>query len=175
MSDSPLTIDGWAVYAHPLFLDQLEGLVAEAARVKGKNPEGYTGTRAAKLLAAVLKVAFEIVPADPARPEYRQGTTLGPEYKHWFRVEFLQQYRLFYRYRDTAAHKVIILAWVNDERTLRAYGSRSDAYATFRRMLQHGNPPDDWTALMEAASTRTARDRLKRSRPSTGSRSEPEA
>jgi transposase len=37
--------------------------------------------------------------------------------------------RLFFRYRETKTAKIIILAWVNDEQTLRAYGKASDAYA----------------------------------------------
>ncbi len=37
-----------------------------------------------------------------------------------------------------------MLAWVNDEKTKRAYGSRTDAYAVFARMLKNGHPPDDW-------------------------------
>ncbi|MFV1920915.1 type II toxin-antitoxin system YhaV family toxin, partial [Sphingomonas sp. MJ1 (PH-R8)] len=47
---------------------------------------------------------------------------------------------------------------VNDATTLRTYGSRTDAYAVFKGMLDKGNPPDDWTALLKAASTNVARD-----------------
>ncbi len=66
-------------------------------------------------------------PMSPTRPEYRQGTTLGDGYKHWFRAKFFQQYRLFFRYH--ASSKVIVLAWwVNDEDTKRAYGRNNDAY-----------------------------------------------
>jgi len=36
---------------------------------------------------------------------------------------------------------------------LRSYGSRGDAYAVFRAMLEDGNPPDSWKDLLEAAST----------------------
>lgn len=164
MNDGPLVIDGWEIHAHPLFLDQIEGLVADVEAARAKDPEGYGKKRAAKLLAAVLKVAFEIIPENPARTEYRQGNTLGDRHKHWFRVAFLQQYRLFFRYRETVERKVIVLAWINDETTLRSYGSRSDAYAVFRRMLAQGNPPDDWEALLKAASDKGARIRLGRSR-----------
>ena len=75
--------------------------------------------------------------------------TLGDQRKHWFRAKFFQQYRLFYRF-DSDAH-VIVLAWVNDEQTLRAYGSRTDAYVTFRGMLENGNQPDDLDALLREA------------------------
>jgi toxin YhaV len=42
----------------------------------------------------------------------------------------------------------LIYAWVNDQQTLRTYGSRSDAYAVFAAMLKNGNPPDDWQSLL---------------------------
>ena len=126
---------------------------------------GHRKKRAAKLLAAILKVAFEDIPADPTRSAYRQGDTLGDDFKHWFRAKFLQQIRLFFRYQETKAAKVIVLAWVNDDDTLRAYGKASDAYAVFRKMLKKGDPPDEWEELMAAAAEDSARTRLARVRP----------
>jgi toxin YhaV len=46
---------------------------------------------------------------------------------------------------------VIVLAWVNDEDTKRAYESNDDAYRVFRKMLESGHPPDDWNALRAQA------------------------
>ncbi len=148
MSEPPFEINGWTIYAHPLFLDQIEALVTEVEKAKSKDPTGYKNKRASKLLSAILKVALEDIPADPTRAVYRQGDTLGNDYKHWFRAKFLQQFRLFFRYQETKAAKVIVLAWVNDEDTLRAYGKANDAYAVFRKMLKKGNPPDDWDGLL---------------------------
>ncbi|MCI0600812.1 MAG: type II toxin-antitoxin system YhaV family toxin, partial [Beijerinckiaceae bacterium] len=91
MSEAPLEINGWAIYAHPLFLDQIEALAAEVEKARQRDPAGYKEKRAAKLLAAILKVALEDIPSDPARAVYRQGDTLGDDYKHWFRAKFLQQ------------------------------------------------------------------------------------
>ncbi|EIZ86603.1 hypothetical protein WYO_0713 [Methylobacterium sp. GXF4] len=167
MTDAPLIANGWAIYAHPLFLDQLEDLVSRVEEARARDPDGYRNTRAAKLLAAVLRVAFGAIPTDPTRPEYRQGDTLGAKHKHWFRAKFLQQYRLFFRYKEAAGRRVIVLAWVNDDQTRRAYGSRSDAYAVFQKMLRSGKPPDDWDALLQEASDSTARSRLERARSRT--------
>lgn len=50
-----------------------------------------------------------------------------------------------------------MLAWLNDEKTLRAYGSRADAYATFRGMLDGGNPPEDFDELLKEAEGATQR------------------
>jgi toxin YhaV len=94
-------------------------------------------------------LAFDVIPQDPARPEYRQGATLGDDHKHWFRAKFFQQYRIFFRYH--APSKVIVFAWVNDEGTKRAYESSDDAYRVFRKMLESGHPPDDWGQLLAEA------------------------
>lgn len=95
------------------------------------------------------RLAFALIPQDPARPEYRQGQALGPKHRHWFRARFYQQYRLFFRYQAKA--RVIVYAWVNDADTRRAYGSATDAYRVFRRMIESGNPPDSWDELLKTA------------------------
>lgn len=146
---TPLLINGWSVFAHPLFLDQIQRLGQQVQALREKYPETYPQKNAFKRLAAILRLAFEIIPQDPSRPEYRQGGTLGDEHKHWFRAKFFQQYRLFFRYHGPS--KVIVLAWVNDEDTKRAYESNDDAYRVFRKMLGSGHPPDDWDELLGEA------------------------
>jgi toxin YhaV len=175
VSEATVEVNGWTIYAHPLFLDQLERMIAAVEKARKKDPKGYKKKRAAKLLAAVLKVAFEDIPSDPTRDTYRQGDTLGDEYKHWFRAKFLQQFRLFFRYQQSETSKVVVLAWVNDESTLRAYESTSDAYLVFRKMLKRGNPPDTWKqrrresascAAGHAESDTSASQRIKGARQS---------
>lgn len=146
---APLVIHGWTVFAHPLFLAQLEVLAQQVEALKQKDPSGYVKKNASKRLAAITKLAFDIIPQDPSRPEYRQGSTLGDDHKHWFRAKFFQQYRLFFRYHVSS--KVIVFAWVNDEDTKRAYESSDDAYRVFRKMLGRGQPPDDWNQLLAEA------------------------
>jgi toxin YhaV len=153
-----MQVGDWKVYAHPLFLDQLDALTLAVDRARRKDPTAYVNGRDAKMLAAVLKLAFEDIPADPAHKRFEQGETLGADRKHWRRAKFYQQYRLFFRF-STAA-KVIVLAWVNDEQTKRAYGNRTDAYATFAKMLKSGHPPDDWNTLLKAAQAQSASARL---------------
>jgi toxin YhaV len=142
-------VNGWLIVAHPLFLNALEDLTAQVEKLAVKDPVGYTSKKAAKRLAAIRKLAFEVIPADPTSPAFRQGSTLGAEHSQWFRAKFFQQYRLFFRFHQ-ASH-VIVLAWVNDDDTLRAYESPNDAYRTFRRMLDAGNPPTTWPELLEQA------------------------
>ncbi|MFT4099623.1 MAG: type II toxin-antitoxin system YhaV family toxin [Burkholderiaceae bacterium] len=146
---APLVIHGWTVFAHPLFLAQIEALARQVEALRQKDPAGYLKKNASKRLAAITKLAFDVIPQDPARPEYRQGGALGNDHRHWFRAKFFQQYRLFFRFH--AAGRVIVLAWVNDEKTLRAYESSDDAYRVFRKMLESGRPPDDWNPLLAEA------------------------
>lgn len=81
----PLVVNGWTLFAHALFLDQVEALTHQVERLKEKDPAGFTRKNATKRLAAIAKLASELIPQDPARPEYRQGSTLGEHCKHWFR------------------------------------------------------------------------------------------
>lgn len=149
--EAPLVINGWSIYAHPVFLNQLEELIEEVEARKVRDPETWQKKNCTKRLAAIFKLTSENIPVDPGAPVFRQGDTLGEHRKHWFRAKFLQQYRLFFRF-DSAA-KVIVLAWVNDEQTLRTYGSKTDAYATFKGMLDNGNPPDNFDALLKEAES----------------------
>lgn len=146
---APLVVNGWSIYAHSLFLDQLEALIEEVEARRARDPKTWRKKTCTKRLAAIFKLVTEVIPADPGAPAFRQGDTLGEGRKHWFRARFFQQYRLFYRFSSEAG--IIVLAWVNDETTLRAYGSRTDAYATFKGMLDSANPPDDFDALIQAA------------------------
>lgn len=155
---TPLVIHGWTVFAHPLFLAQLEVLAQQVEAFKQKDPDEYVKKNATKRLAAITKLAFDVIPQDPARSEYRQGNSLGDDHKHWFRAKFFQHYRLFFRYH--APSKVIVLAWVNDEDTKRAYESSDDAYRVFRKMLESGHPPNDWIQLL--AEARAEGQRLQR-------------
>lgn len=152
---APLVVNGWTVFVHPLFIDQLEAITRQVEGFKQKDPVGFTKKSASKRLAAIAKLAFEVIPQDPSRAEYRQGNTLGEDHKHWFRAKFFQQYRLFFRYH--APSKVIVYAWVNDEDTKRAYESSADAYRVFRKMLDSDHPPDDWNQLLNEARTESGR------------------
>lgn len=143
---APLVIHGWTVFSHPLFLAQMDDLARQVDFNKRKDPVGYEKKNVSKRLAAITKLAFDVIPQDPTRPEYRQGNSLGDGHKHWFRAKFFQQYRLFFRFH--AQSKLIVFAWVNDDTTKRAFESSSDAYVVFQKMLANGHPPDDWAHLL---------------------------
>jgi toxin YhaV len=141
---------GWRLLAHPLFLDQLERLLAAVERAKRSDPLGWQEKADARLLAALRGLVLDRIPRDPLAPEFRQGNTLGPAHRHWLRAKFGgNRFRLFFRADSRAS--VVVYAWVNDRDTLRKAGARTDPYRIFAAMLADGNPPDDWLALLAAA------------------------
>jgi toxin YhaV len=156
--DRLIVINGWRIFAHPLFLDQLEDLLIQVETLRQKHPKDYQKKKATKCLAAIAKLVFDTIPQDPTRSDYRQGSTLGDDYKHWFRAKFFQQYRLFFRYHQE--NRIIIFVWVNDENSKRAYGSKTDAYLVFKKMLESGDPPNSWDALLQNATDEAQIERL---------------
>lgn len=151
----PLLINGWTIFAHPLFIEQVEALIGEVEHQRKKDPVGFVKKNATKRLAAIYTLAFDVIPQDPTRFEYRQGDTLGEKHKNWLRAKFYQQYRLFFRYHS--ASKIIVFAWVNDTDTKRAYESGQDAYRVFKKMLDCGHPPEDWDRLVAEAKDESER------------------
>jgi toxin YhaV len=49
---------------------------------------------------------------------------------------------------------------VNDDRSKRAYDSKTDAYRVFTRMLKNGHPPDDWHQLLAESDRLSKLDEL---------------
>ena len=140
---------GWTLLFHDCVIDQLRKLRNAVQRAQRSDPTGFASNANVKLFRALSRSMLEVVPQDPSRDEYRQGSTLGPRYRHWRRARIGRRFRLFFRYDARA--KIIVYAWVNDRSTLRSSGSRTDPYAVFARMLTRGNPPDDWASLMTAS------------------------
>ena len=130
---------GWKLYFHPLFLEQLTRLTDRVEALARKDPVRYRDEPATKLLATINRYLHETIPRDPGAPEFRQGNTLGADNRHWFRAKFHERYRLFYRF--SSKEKVIVYAWVNDDRTLRKARAKTDPYHVFRSMLESGDPP----------------------------------
>jgi toxin YhaV len=142
---------GWSLLFHDYLIEQLQKLKLASDRAKASDPLNFEANANVKLYRSLSRLIFETVPGDPSREEYRQGNTMGTAYRHWRRAKIGRRFRLFFRYDSTA--KVIVFAWVNDEHTLRSADSKSDPYAIFQKMLERGNPPNDWVALLAACKT----------------------
>ncbi|MGB5101796.1 MAG: type II toxin-antitoxin system YhaV family toxin [Steroidobacteraceae bacterium] len=130
---APIRVNGWAVFMHPMFLAQVEDLLEHVDALRTMDPTGYGSRDAAKRLAAIAKLVFEVIPQDPAAAVFRQGDTLGAHHKHWFRAKFFQQYRLFFRYDARA--RVIIYAWVRGTALLAESNTAGDRSRAFVRQL----------------------------------------
>ena len=140
----------WSLLFHRCVLEQLERLKAASDKVIANSPQNAFENANVKLYAALAKLMLDTIPSDPARDEYRQGNTMGPDFRHWRRAKIGRRFRLFFRYDSRT--KVIVYAWVNDEKTLRTAGSKNDPYTVFQKMLSRGNPPDDWNKLQSESS-----------------------
>jgi len=137
---------GWHLLFHECLLLQLRKLQGAANRARTDDPQGFQSNANVRLFNALSRLILEIIPADPGHTDYRQGNTLGAAFRHWRRAKVGRRFRLFFRFDSKS--RVIIFAWVNDERTLRSTGARNDPYIVFQHMLKRGRPPDDWAQLI---------------------------
>ena len=142
----PLVVNGYHLLVWPAFAERWRHLKAEVERLRDRDPDGYKKAPAAKLLAAVRDATLREIPKDPGAPRYRQGKTLGSDYRHWRREKFFRRFRLFFRYSTDPS--LIAYVWLNDESTLRKSGARTDTYTVFRTMLERGRAPTDWNDLV---------------------------
>jgi toxin YhaV len=144
-----MEVNGWHLFQYPLFENQIKTLTDIAEQLSIAQPGNYKQHPKTKLLATIHRYIAEIIPRNPNSLEFRQGDSLGPDNRHWFRAKFHQRCRLFFRFSSKA--KVIVYVWVNDETTLRKAGSKSDPYAVFKSMLAAGDPPGSLEALLKRA------------------------
>lgn len=143
--------NGWTLLFHPCLLEQLARLKAASDRAILADPRRSNENANVKLYVSLAQLMLRAIPDDPSRDEFRQGNTLGPAYRHWRRAKFGQRFRLFFRYDSRS--RIIIYAWVNDENTLRAAGSKRDPYSVFHKMLTRGKPPDTFSDLIVQSAT----------------------
>ena len=141
-----MTTPNWLLLAHPAFLSQLDASRLKINAAKDKAGSALLSNFAVKRHFALVRQITERIPQNPSSKEFRLGNTLGPKYKLWFRAKFLQQYRIFFRY--SSMRNILVYGWVNDENTLRSYGSKTDAYVVFKKMLESGKVPNSWDELI---------------------------
>lgn len=125
---------------------EYENYKSRALLTAAKYGNNWVTTTAGKKFLALNHIVRERIPSNPSNPEFRLANTLGENYRHWFRGKFLQQYRVFFRYSTKS--QIIAYGWVNDDESLRAYGSKTDAYIVFKRMLESGRVPNNWEELI---------------------------
>jgi toxin YhaV len=105
------------------------------AALRESAPTSYVDKNAAKRLAALVKLLFEVIPQNPESPEYQRSSTLGEGHRNWFGAKIFQQYRLYYRYHRE--NRIIVYVWLNDEDPERDDGSADDAYREIRYLFEN--------------------------------------
>jgi toxin YhaV len=149
--------NGWSLFQHPLFAEQLGDLTGAVEQLATSDPVGYLAHPKAKLLATIRRLILETIPANPNAPGFRQGNTLGPDNRHWFRAKFHERFWLFFRFSST--QRIIIYVWVNDESALRKRGAATDVYQVFKGTLTSGYPPNSFEDLLKQAKRTSPPDR----------------
>jgi toxin YhaV len=147
----PLVVNGWTLLGANEFMDRWTALHREVERLRSVDPDGYRNHPLVRFFRSLSAIVLDQVPQDPGASRYRQGNTLGPSYRGWHRAKFNERFRLFFRF--SSRDKIIVYGWLNDEATLRKEGARTDPYAVFARMLDHGKPPNDWDELVAASAS----------------------
>ncbi|MBN6742724.1 type II toxin-antitoxin system YhaV family toxin [Acidithiobacillus sp. MC6.1] len=93
---------GWTLFFHPCLVEQLLKLKAAADRASATDPAGFEANANVKLYLALSHLILEVVSQDPGNEEYRQGHTMGQDYRHWRRAKIGRRFRLFFRYDSKA-------------------------------------------------------------------------
>ncbi len=91
-----MVVNGWTLLFHDAVIGQLTNLADACERARKADPKNFRSNANVRLLAALAKLMLSAIPADPARAEYRQGNTLGEEYRH---RQFFGRFRPFFATR----------------------------------------------------------------------------
>ena len=145
---------GWEIWFGELFDARWRALREQVKHLKATlDAKAFQAHPDAKLFAALVNIVHEAL-SDPAAPQFLLGNTLGAEHRGWRRVKgngLPERMRLFFKF--SVARKVIVFAWLNDQRTLRKQGGSTDVYAVFQQMLKAGRPPDTLDDLLKKVSS----------------------
>ncbi len=141
-----MKINGWQLFQHKLFKAEFDRLLAQAERIYQASPNTYQNHNTVKLFTRIVQLITKEIPDNPEHDRFNQGNTLGENYRFWKRAKF-GRYRLFFRYERTK--KVIIYAWINDEKSLRKQGDKNDPYALFVKGLKREKPPSSIEQLLK--------------------------
>ena len=151
MNQKPVVINGWSLYTHPAFNEYMRKLAIAVRKIKERSPDSWERSNIVSLYKAIARSCLVEIPNDPSDSRYRQGNTLGKTYKHWFRAKPANRHRLFFRYDRKS--RVIAYAWINGPKQLRAAGSKRDPYVVFAKLLERGEIPDSWEALLKSCNS----------------------
>jgi len=145
---APLVQQGWPLYRWGPFAEAWDTLVADVRALRDEQPDDYKTHPKTRFLARLRQIVLTEIPSNPGDDRYQLGKSLGADAKFWRRAKWNQRFRVFFRYRSDP--KLIVYVWLNDDRTLRQIGAKTDVYTVFRAMLERGKAPSSWDDLVAA-------------------------
>jgi toxin YhaV len=141
-ADSEKTFHGWTVLFSEPFLSAYGDLSAKARKLKNELPEEeYEQHPDVKLFLTVRELTRDIIPSDPHQAGYRLHGDLS-KFRRIKGRGLPGRYRLFWVFSEQL--KVIIFLYLNDSRSLRKEGDRSDPYRVFSGMVGRGEIGTDF-------------------------------
>lgn len=143
----------WNKLWHPIFEEKYLLLLALVESEVEKNPETFYDSKIYKFFECVTDCIENRIFIDPTSGDFVLGHTLGKENSGWCRAKkgMPNRYRLFFKYSTKPMY--IVLAWFNDEKTLRKENGKTDIYEVFKKMLKKGDIPGDMKSLITMSST----------------------
>lgn len=152
-----MQVNGWTILFYDGFREQFDGLVNAVAELKATlKPEEFVVHPRAKFLKRVRQIVFQDIPSAPQSRAYELGNTLGAQNRHWRRAKLFERFRIFFRF--SKSDRLIVYAWINDDKSLRTRGARNDVYGAFAARILKGDPPNDWAELVRRADDPSAQD-----------------
>lgn len=141
---SPRRINGWLVLYLPEFATRFVALAGEVERLRERlAPDEYRKHDTVKLLAGLIRLVREIIPASPDEPRFQLRGNLA-RFRRAKGLGLPPRYRLFWVFSET--HRTIVFLYLNDETTLRKEGARTDPYAVFSQLVERGVVGSDFSA-----------------------------
>lgn len=137
----------WKIYFFKFFAAFFKNLRLEVEDMLHNAPEKLKSNPRAILFTRVMD-AIKEARKDPTHSKYWLGQSLGEGNGNWRRIKqgLPDRYRLFFKF-FSRFHDIFFI-WINDEKTLRKAGAKTDCYAVFERMLKSKNVPADHAGLL---------------------------
>lgn len=133
----------WTLYWHHCFKTTFLNLLVRVHQQMKEDPDDFDQHPSYKFYQSIKSTIGDRILPNPNGSEFRLGKTLrAKNMTHWRRAKhgLPNRYRLFFQFNSV--EKGILLAWINDDNTLRKTGSKTDVYTVFKYMVNKGDIPN---------------------------------
>lgn len=133
-----MKVNNWELLCFHLFRKALLYLAKDVERLKRTQPRRYKLKANFKLFEAVCNCIYNIIPFE----EHKEQFALKDDLKGLYRIKrnlYDDRYRLFFK--PEFQKKELIYIWLNDKKTLRKDGSKTDPYKKVSKDVNNGTIP----------------------------------